>query len=248
VEIAFAAPTREWIGQRVRPTVNFFLHAIGENTDLRQTSFQATRVNGRAERKLPPRRIDLHFMVSALATEAEDEHRLLWRVLITLIQHSEIPQELLPEEVRQLGLPLTARTAQPGEYANLVEIWGGLGVEPHPAFSYTLTVPVDVELTISSPLVLTRTVRFGRGLDGATEEEHTHIGGIVRTRDGAPVAGVRVAVVGSAAEPALTDVEGQFRLLNVRTGTVELRVIQADGAEQTAALSVPSDSYDIVLT
>ncbi len=70
----------------------------------------------------------------------------------------------------------------------------------------------------------------------------------MRARDGTPVAGVRVAVVGSAAEPAVTDAEGQFRLPNVRTGTVELRVIQADGAEQTATLSVPSDAYEIVLT
>jgi hypothetical protein len=248
VAVSFAAPTKDEIQRLTQPTVNFFLATVQENVDLRQTSFQATRVNGRAERKLPPRRVGLQYMVSAIASEPEDEHRMLWRALVTLMQFPELPADVLSEPLRQTGIPLTARAAQPDDAKNALDVWSALGAEPHPAFFYALTVPVDLELTISSPLVLTRTVRFGRGLDGATEETSTHVGGIVRAKDGAPVAGARVARVGSAAEPVFTNAEGEFTLLNVPAGAVEVRVIHPDGTERTTTLTVPSGSYDIVLT
>src|SRR4051794_18141349 len=104
VDIRFAAPTRAWIDSLTRPTIDFFLLGVQENTDLRQTSFQSTRVNGRAERRLPPRRVDLTYMVSALASETDDEHLLLWRTLVTLMQFPELPTELLPDEVRDYNL------------------------------------------------------------------------------------------------------------------------------------------------
>jgi hypothetical protein len=248
VDIQFDAPNRSWIDRLVRPTVNCFLFGMQENGDLRQTSFQATRVNGRAERRLPPRRIDLHYMVSAHTTEPADEHRLLWRVLATLLRFPEFPSETLPDTLRDLPSPLTARTGQADDSRELPGLWGTLGIEPHPAIAYVITAPLDTELTISAPLVLTRTVRFGRSLDGSTEETNTHVGGIVRAKDGTPVAGARVARVGSAAEAVLTNAEGEFTLLNVPSGPVDVRVIQPDGTERTVTIDVPSGSYEIVLT
>lgn len=248
VDVSFATPTKDELQRLTQPTISFFLTAVQENIDLRQTSFQSTRVNGRAERKLPPRRIGLRYMVSAIASDEEDEHRLLWRALVTLLQFPELPPDVLSEDLRQLDIPLTARAAQPDDTKNTLDVWSTLSTEPHPAFFYTLTVPVDTELTISAPLVLTRTVRFGRSLDGSTEETNTHVGGVVRAQDGTPVAGARIAMVESAAEPVVTNAEGEFTLLNVPSGPVAVRVIQPDGAERTVTIAVPSDSYEIVLT
>ncbi len=246
VEISFDAPTKEWIGQRMRPAIDLFLFDVRENTDLRQTSFQSTRVNGRAERRLPPRRVDARFMVSTHATDAADAHRLLWRALVTLMQFPELPPDLLADDLRHLDIPLTTRVAQADDAARMTDLWGGMGVEAHPAFCYVVTVPVDLEQAISAPLVLTRTMRFGRGLDGIAEEAHTHIGGVVRTQSGTPLTGVRVAVTDSAAEAAVTNADGEFRLFNVPSGEVPLRVVLPDGSEQTATVTVPSTSYDIV--
>ena len=55
VDISFDAPTKEWIDRLMRPTISLFLFDVRENSDLRQTSFQSTRLNGRAQRRLPPR-------------------------------------------------------------------------------------------------------------------------------------------------------------------------------------------------
>src|SRR5436309_12564833 len=109
VDITFEAPTRERIDKLMRPTINVFLFDLHENAELRQNSFQNTRNNGRAERRLMPRRFDLRYIVSALTTAVEDEHQLLWRVLVTLIRHPQFPPELLSDELRVLDPPLSTR-------------------------------------------------------------------------------------------------------------------------------------------
>src|SRR5215469_9515747 len=78
VDITFEAPTRERVDKLIRPTISLFLFDLHENTDLRQSDFETTRHNGRAERRMLPRRFDLHYMVSILTTEVEDEQQLLW--------------------------------------------------------------------------------------------------------------------------------------------------------------------------
>ena len=89
----------------VRPTVSLFLFDLVENTEMRQSNFPVTRASDHAERRMPPRRVDLRYMVSALTTEIEDEHRLLWRVLATLLKYPQVPDELLPEELRGGEIP-----------------------------------------------------------------------------------------------------------------------------------------------
>ena len=246
VDVRFEAPTRDWIGRLVRPTVNIFLFALQENADLRQTAFQSTRVNGRAERRLPPRRIDVRYMVSAHTTDADDEHRLIWRVLVTLLKYPELPDELLSEQLRQPGLPVTNRVAQPEDDVKLLDVWGALGSDPHPAFCAVFTIAADLDLAISAPLVLTRTLRFDRGPGTATEHTDIRIGGVVRDRDNTPLAGVTVALDGSATE-SVTNAAGAFTLGNVPAGPVRINVTGPGGDVRTIEMRVPSDTYDIVL-
>src|SRR5436189_27331 len=79
VDITFEAPTRERIDKLTRPTICLFLFGMQENAELRQSNFQTTRNNGKAERRLEPRRYEMRYMVSALTNSIEDEHQLLWR-------------------------------------------------------------------------------------------------------------------------------------------------------------------------
>ena len=156
VDITFEAPTRERIDKLTRPTINMFLFDLQENIELRQSNFETTRNNGRAERRQAPRRFDLRYMVSVLTTEVEDEHQLLWRVLLTLVRHPQFPAEVLPEELRTLEPALTTQVSRADEGQRLSGVWTALGVPPHPALCYVVTVPVDMNLVIEAPLVLTR--------------------------------------------------------------------------------------------
>lgn len=247
VDVRFEAPTKEWVERLTRPTLNLFLFELQENTDLRQTSFQTTRGNGRAERRLPPRRVDLRYMVTAITTEIDDEHRLLWRALVTLLRHQQLPVDLLPEALRGIEPPLTTRVAQPDDGPRLLDIWGALSAEPRPALGYVVTAPLDLDIAIEAPLVLTRTARYLRAGADHAPEVHTHIGGTVRGKEGAPLAGVTVALEGSAADGSVTNGDGWFVLPGVPTGKVALRVARPDGPPKTVTIEVPAESYEIVL-
>jgi hypothetical protein len=258
VDIMFEAPTRERIDKLIRPAINLFLFDLQENTELRQSDFERTRSNGRAERRMAPRRFDLRYMVSALTTEVEDEHELIWRVLLTLVRYPLFPQELLSEELRSLQPAPTTKVSQADEGQRLSTIWTTLGVPPHPALYYVVTVPVEMNLVIEAPLVLTRTARYMRThAKEVPPEIATQIGGVVRSAEGKPLANVKVALEGRAAIGSETNEEGHFVLAGVPSGTVKLRLSRPDGAAKIVTVEVPqprleatsSDErpYDIVL-
>jgi hypothetical protein len=248
VDVTFEAPTRERIERLVKPAINLFLFDVQENTELRQTNLQAGRENGHVTRRMPPRRIDLRYLVSALTTDIEDEHALLWRTLETLLRFPELPRELLSEEAQVLDMPIVAKVTPSDEGRRLMDLWSALGVPPRPAIYYVVTAPIDLELTIQSPLVLTRTMRYGRtDLPGTGTEERINIGGVVRDEAGAALAGVTVTVEGSAAEATVTDPLGRYRLLDVPVGTINLRITRPDGSAHIAMITVPADNYDVHL-
>lgn len=247
VDIRFEAPTPELVQRMTRPTISIFLFDLHENTDLRQNSFSSTHTNGHSERRLAPRRVDLYYMVSVFSTEVDDEHLLLWRTLATMMKYHELPAELLPAELRQTELAVVTRTAQPDDRGSARELWNGLGTEPRPAIVYVITVPLDLDIVVKAPLVLTRTTEYSSSFDTATFDSSHHIGGIVRQSDGDPLPGAHVTFDGRVAGGCVTDNAGRFVLPNVRTGTLALRVVPPDADATTVTLEVPSESYDIVI-
>lgn len=205
MDILFDVPTLQLLESLVRPTINFYLFDIRENTDLRQTDWLPSQSNGRSStRRMPPRRFDLRFMVSAIADNVETEHQLLWWTLRTLLQHPELPPKdwkekwegLSPEAFAQLELleaPLPTRIGDKEDSARLLDIWSALDAPPRPALVYIVTVPMDLDITQHPKLVFTRTLRYRDTVDEAPADEWHHIAGTV-TKDGMPVAGAVVTV------------------------------------------------------
>jgi hypothetical protein len=242
VDVTFDPPVKAWLDARTRPTVNLFLFEIEENTELRDAALQTGREAGRGTHRMPPRRFDLHYLVSALTTEYADEHLLLWRSLVTLLRHPELPAELLPDAVLSTRIPIVGKVTKPDGAPRTLDIWATLDVSPRPALLYVLTVPVDLEFATQSPLVLTRTARYADG-----SEARTHIGGVVRDAHGVPQPDVRVRVHGSAGAGAVTRADGTFALHGVPRGNVTLRVERTDRAPTLTTLAIPSDSYEVVV-
>ena len=162
VDIQFERPTNEQIDKLTRPTINLFLFDLQENNELRPNDLQVRRgkSENRAERYRPPRYFDLRYMVSILTSAIEDEYLLLWRVLATLLRHQQFPVDLLPEELRAPDLLLIAKVGQDDNSEQLSSLWNALSVPPRAALCYTLTVPVDMDQVLDTPLVLTRTARY----------------------------------------------------------------------------------------
>ena len=248
VDVRFEAPRRDWVAALTRPTLDFFLFDVLENTDLRQTHLETSRTTGRGISRVPPRRFDLCYMVSVLASVPEDEYLLLWRTLATLLKHAELPAVLLNESLRALDPPIVTQVRKPDEDTTLRDLWSGLETPPRPALLYVVTAPIDLDLTLESPLVLTRTVRYHRGLALTPDPEtRLQVGGALRDRHGAPVAGAGVTLEGSAAESVTTDEQGRFVLTSVPAGSVTLRVASTAGPPRRVRLQVPSESYEIVV-
>lgn len=246
VDILFEAPSLERFERLTRPAISVYMFDIRENLDLRDASFPVSRNGSGAQRKMPPRRVDLHYMVSALSTEVDDEFRLLWRALATLMKYRELPEALLPPELRTLQPPLIGRALHDDDGQRLVDLWSALSMPPHPSFSYIVTAPVELDIAVSMPLVLTSTMSV-RQKANVELDTFMSIGGVVRAKDGAPVEGATVALVGSARLPSVSDSEGRYRLYSVPAGALEITVKPPDGAEQRFAVQVPSSSYEVTL-
>jgi hypothetical protein len=205
--------------------LDLFLFDIQENTELRETGMQTTRGNGRGTHRLPPRRFDLRYMVSAMTSVVADEHLLLWRALVTLMKHQTLPPELLPPEIHALGVPVTTKVNKPDDAPRALDVWSALEAPPRPSLIYVVTVPVDLDIAIEAPLVLTRTVRYSRSREPEIRPElGTHIGGVVRDRAGAPVGDAVVSLAASVRDGVPTDAEGQFVLTGVPLGSVDLKI------------------------
>jgi len=260
VDVRFDRPTRQWADGLTAPTVNLFLYEVEENPDFRNMRPKVVRSATTASTHTPPARIDLRYIVAAFSSAIEDEQLLLWRTLAVLLKHPALPTELLAEEGRALDVSLLTKITRLGEGQPSLDTWQAFEVPPRPALLYTVTAPLDPELVIEAPLVLTRTTRILRPPpeDEAAEvgimrdraiivAASVQVGGIVRDRQGTPLAGVAVAIEGRAMDPVLTDEEGRFRLGLRQPGSLVLRVIRAGQEPRLISLVIPSDTYDVVV-
>jgi Pvc16 N-terminal domain/Carboxypeptidase regulatory-like domain len=251
VEIEFNPPTKDWVNARTMPTLNFFLYDLEENTELRQSDYDlissknAKGMNS-SVRRVPARRFDLHYMVSAISSVIEDEHLLLWRAMVILLKNPTIPEEFLPDSVKKLELPMKGRVSQPDDGPRPMDLWSALETPPRPALLYVLTVPVDLEIGFESPLILTRSARY-RLLEqeDAAAEVAFHIGGVVKDRLGSPISGANVGLIGH--DKLRSDSLGRFVLTHVPAGEVKLEVSLEGKKSKTVTLEIPSDNYDVTL-
>src|SRR5579871_4813914 len=117
VDVSFEAPDREWSGRLSRPTINCFLYDVRENLVLRATDFETMRNNGKGitTSKRFPARIDATYQVTIWARAPEDEHQLLWRVLVVLFRNPVLSDEILQGSLKDQIFPTPAKVVQPNQ-------------------------------------------------------------------------------------------------------------------------------------
>ena len=162
VDISFQIPNREWTASVSKPTVNLYLYDIRENCELRAYEWNVERNNDRtATKRQAPLRMDLSYLVTAWTNDVGDEHRLLWRVLATLSRHSSFPEELLQGKLKEQDLEIRTSTAQPdGLFKNPADFWSALDNQIKPSINYMVTVPLDLEMMETAPVVLGKELRM----------------------------------------------------------------------------------------
>jgi hypothetical protein len=230
-----------------RPTVNCFLYDVRENLDLRQTDWEVQKKNGSTTARRLPARIDATYQVTVWARAPEDEHRLLWRVLVALFHHPTLPEDILQGQLRNQVFVTRAVVVQPSQArANPAELWQALDNRIRPALTYTVTVPLDQDIEFTSPMVFTRRMRLFGGDDAAAGEAF-QIQGQVRDRADPEKgrAGVTVLLKESGAR-FVTNEEGRFAF-KTSEGPITLVATSTSGEQAERRLSVPAPEYDLEL-
>jgi hypothetical protein len=153
VDVAFDAPTRDWVARRNAPVVNLYLYDIREDLGRRDTAWvevrdEAGRVTGR---RLPPRRYRLSYLVTAWTNRPEDEHRLLSALLAGFVRHEYFPPELLQGALEGEETPVLITVALPPEdERKIADTWSALGGELKPSLDLVVTAPMNIARSIEA--------------------------------------------------------------------------------------------------
>jgi len=249
VNISFEAPDREWAASQSKPTVNLYLYDIRENHELRSYDWTVERNNNRtATKKKAPLRFDLSYLVTVWTKDVGDEHNLLGHLLAVLSRHPFLPDDILQGALKGLEYPIHASAAQPdGLVKNPADFWSALDNQLKPSINYVVTLPIDLDITLTAPIVWTKSIEVK---DTGTEEveEIVQIGGIVHEK-GKPEAGVANAMVlvKEKGMTAKTDNEGHYSFAKLEKGKYTFQVSAPGWTAKEARMVVPSDDYNIEL-
>jgi hypothetical protein len=251
VDIAFDQPKREWSAKISRPTLNLYIYDIHENNKLRMSKqWAATRnPDGTASERRPPLRLDLHYMISAWATDPQDEHRLLARSLAALLRTSQIPLDLLPDSLKQHDRPVQIEVAQPDLMRNATDVWSVLDNEMRPAIPCTITMPLDPFEPQVGPIVISREIRTGitteleEHITDESRNQFWMVGGMVRSIE--PLGEAVLRVRGHGVDLPV-GADGEFVIGKLHAGdyTLELRVKNRK-KPHLHKITVPSGNYDL---
>jgi len=248
VDVRFDQPTRNWAAGLTRPAINCYLYDIRENYELRSREWIVEQQpDGRAKKKLSPLRVDVSYLITAWTNEVEDEHAILWRVLVALASLPIIPESMLEGRLLEQPFPIPTQTAQvPQAMPNLSDLWSVMENELKPAVNYTVTLAVDREYAFDHPLVLTKRVDF-RHFELTPSESVLQIAGIVHEqKNGAhPIADAEVTVV-ERGQSVRTDRFGRYSFRNLPPGRYTFRVV-AQGRQAEHVLTIPTGSRDLTM-
>jgi len=241
VDVSFEIPNREWSGGISRPTLNCYLFDIHERRALRD---EGLRLQGRGTREAfqarPPLFFDLTYLVTAWTRAVEDEHRLLWHVLQTLVRFPALPKQHLQGQLSEYEWPLYTSVAQlEGVLKSPGEFWTALENQLKPSLTFVVTLGLDREVMPAGPPVLSSGIRVK--LPEATAADGFTLRQLFRLDPSAPLGGVVVRIEGSDGE-AVADNDGHFTLSGVQPGRYVLTAT-VGGSSQRCEVVVRDAGY-----
>jgi len=229
VDVAFAAPDRDWAARVSRPTVNLYLWDVRRNLDERAGGMETViGDDGRPLRRPPLPRVDCRYLVTAWTSEVQDEHSLLGHTLAALLLHTTIEERFLAGAIAKVLPPPTIEVASSDGRDNS-DFWSALGGQLKPGLDVVVTATVDAaNLVAAGPPVDRYTIRAWRKVDEdpaareASVSERSFVGGRTAAGEGAAVSTARGAGRVGAGGAFLVPAESGDEILvdGVRRGRV----------------------------
>src|SRR2546423_7951899 len=191
-EVAFDAPNREWAWRRNTPTVDLYLYDIREDLEQREMMWEEVRDDTGfvKERRPPPRRFKLSYLVTAWTQRPEDEHRLLSSLLACFLRNPTIPPDALSGTLAQARQPITLNIAlPPPQDRSISDVWSALGGELKASLDLVVNAPFEIKVAIPAGPPVLEEPRFSfAGPDGESEDATTPAARGGRARRGAAAA------------------------------------------------------------
>ena len=194
-DVAFDAPTKEWSSRRNTPTVDLYLYDIREDLEQREVMWQDIRGDARdprliTERRPPPRRFKLSYLVTAWTQRPEDEHRLLSALLGCFLRHPTMPADALSGTLVETRQPITLNIAlPPPQDRSISDVWSALGGELKPSLDLIVNAPFEVKVAMpAGPPVLEEPKFSFAGSDGESDQPAGSAARVARGRRGAAAA------------------------------------------------------------
>src|ERR1700737_5301103 len=153
-DVAFAAPNKEWSSRRNTPAVRLYLYDIREDLEQREVMWEDIRGDARdprliTERRPPPRRFKLSYLVTAWTQRPEDEHRLLSALLGCFLRHPILPADALSGTLVEARHPVILNIAlPPPQDRSLSDVWSALGGELKPSLALVVIAPFEFKVAI----------------------------------------------------------------------------------------------------
>ena len=254
IDIAFDMPTRDWAASISKPTINLYMYDLRENVELRNPTPWNVRSgpDNTAIKSRPDIRLDLSYNITAFANAVEDEHRLLTRTLVTLLQNPGLPDEVLQGLVAGQEIPTyVAQNSQ--VFQTPADYWGSIDNDIRPSIEYRLTLTLDLAQEVPVGVVLTSQFNVAQvngrnGMVRDIEKMGLSFGGrIHRSGDTeAGIPGTKVTLLERALD-SITDDEGRYQFSNVPPGRYTLVIVAPEMEERREGIEVPSGPYDVGL-
>ena len=235
------------VGPADRPTVNCFLYDVRENLDLRATDFEHMRNNGKGTTtsKRFPARIDATYQITIWARAPEDEHQLLWRTLVVLFRNPILPEEVLQGSLKNQLFPTPTKCIQPNQArANPAELWQSIDNRIRPALTYTVSVPLDPDISFTDGIVFTRRMRIFGDDPQTPAAEGIQISGRVYTASKDRSVPDAVVTLKESGASIKTDADGRFAF-RALAGKSHLSVVTPEGKQVSREIEVPAAEYDL---
>lgn len=179
-DVAFDAPTKEWSSRRNTPTIDLYLYDIREDLEQREVMWEDIRGDSRdprliTERRPPPRRFKLSYLVTAWTQRPEDEHRLLSALLGCFLRHPVLPADALSGTLVEARQPIMLNIAlPPPQDRSLSDVWSALGGELKPSLDLVVIAPFEIKVAIPAGPPVLEEPRFSfAGPDGESEDAAT---------------------------------------------------------------------------
>jgi hypothetical protein len=170
VDLVFDAPTKDWVARRSGPAVDLYLYDIREDLQRRVPAWEDIRgkTGEVSDRRQPPRRFRLAYLVTAWTQRPEDEHRLLSALLGCFLRNPMLKPGELGGSLDDADLPVYIEASRPAR-ALAGRIWS-----PRAASSSSLDVVVIAPIVVSTsalwPPVRTGPT-IGRSASGGAGEQ-----------------------------------------------------------------------------